>query len=204
LLVGRYDVGVRTQDFAGNWSVTSTGTLQVFDPTGPMDFTASKQVVPVYGTDVLPGLTNDPHQNDKADLSFDVTQTPSGTINPTTSILTLGYATGNGCDPVKHPEKCNSILDFTANMTSPNAIDWLVLNGANSSLGSFQGTGTLSVNGAVTHNPFKVQGTDGNRTTPLGNDDVTLSIYAVGDDPTTAVPIYHLHIGTTGNWLKIQ
>ena len=202
LATGSYDITVRAQDKAGNWSVTNTGTLVVFDATGPTDFTVGKQVVPVFNTDVLPGLVNS-NQKDKADLSFDALFTATGTVDPA-SWLTLNYSTGNGCDPVKHPEKCDSILTFAATTISPNSITLLTITGQNNSIGSFQGTGTLTLNGATTHNPFRVTGTDGSRTLPASNDDVTLYIYAPNTNPATATPLYHLHIAASGNWLKIN
>ncbi len=202
LATGSYDIHVRTQDKAGNWSTVGTGTLVVFDAAGPTDFTASKQAVPVYGADILPGLLN-ANQNDKADLSFDALFTPAGTVDAA-SYLALDYSTGNGCDPVKHPAKCDSIMTFNATTISPNAITLLTLSGANSSLGSFQGTGTLTINGVTTTNPFRIAGKDGSRTTPATNDDVTLYIFAPGSTMASGTELYRLHITTGGNWLKIN
>ncbi len=198
LAAGPYDINVRVQDNAGNWSAVAAGTLIVFDAAGPMDFTSSKQVVPVFNSDKLPGLVA-ANQNDKADLSFDAFFTATGTVDPA-SYLTLDYSTGNGCNPAKHPEKCDSITHFTA-----TTITLLSLSGTQNSAGSFQGTGTLTINGTVTTNPFRVSGIDGDRLTPKVNDNVTLNIYAPGTTPTAATtPLYRLSTTGSGSWVKIN
>jgi virginiamycin B lyase len=200
LPAGTYFINVRTQDVAGQWSDVTTGSLVVFDATGPTDFTASKQAAPSLVDSVLPGLISNT-QNDKADLSFDVLYTASGTVDPA-STLNFAYETGKACNS-PNPNNCHS-TSFTASTTTPNNIALLSIGGANSSAGSFQGVGTLGIDGVTTTNPFRVVGTDGGRTSPTQNDQVTLYIYAPGANPNTATELYRLHVQVSGNWLKIR
>jgi virginiamycin B lyase len=198
---GMYKVSVRARDAAGNWSTITSDYLVVFDPTGPTDVAASKKLVPLLANgDALPGLLNDT-QNDKADLGFDVLLAANGTVDPT-SKLSLDYATGKACHS-PHPTNCHT-TNFMTNSMSPNGFNWLTIAGANGSIGTFQGQGTLTIDGTITTNPFRVVATDGNRTTPVSTDDVVLQIFAPGANPDTAAALYQLHIHVSGNWVKIQ
>jgi virginiamycin B lyase len=198
---GVYKVTVRAQDLAGNWSSTTSDYMVVFDPSGPTDVAASKKVIPLLANgDALPGLLSDT-QNDKADLGFDVLLAANGTVDPT-SKLSLDYATGQACNS-PHPTNCHT-TNFTVNTTTPNIFNWLTVGGTNESIGTFQGQGTLTIDGTVTTNPFRVVATDGNRTTPASSDDVLLQIFAPRANPDTAVALYQLHIRAAGNWAKIQ
>ncbi len=198
---GVYKISMRAQDAAGNWSNITSDYLVVFDPAGPTDVTASKKIEPKLANgDALPGLLSDT-QNDKADLGFDVLITATGSIDPQ-SKLSLDYDTGKACNS-PHPDNCHT-TSFTTNTTSPNIINWLAFSGSNNATGTFQGQGTLVIDGATTTNPFKVVTTDGNRTTPASTDTVVVQIFNPGADPAIAVPLYQLHIQVNGDWAKIQ
>ncbi len=201
LAIGRYQINVRAKDAAGNWSAVESSDLVVFDATGPTDVAGSKQVVPQLGSgDTLPGLISG-SQNDKANVAFDVAYNSTGAIS-NISFLTLEYSTGKGCNS-PHPTNCHT-TNFTVNSTAPNVFNWLTIAGAGSSVGTFQGQGTLTIDGTATNNPFKVQATDGDRTSPATSDDVQVYIYSPGANPDSATPLYQLHVHTAGNWLKIQ
>jgi len=198
---GVYKISVRAQDAAGNWSAPVSDYLVVFDPSGPTDVAASKKAAPLLANgDILPGLVSDT-QNDKANLGFDVFLNTNGTPN-SLSKLSLDYATGQACNS-PHPSNCHT-TNFVVTTTTPNAINWLSISGANGSTGTFQGQGTLTIDGTTTTNPFKVVATDGDRTTPVSSDDVVLQIFAPGADPATAPALYQLHIQAAGNWVKVQ
>jgi hypothetical protein len=194
---GRYAINVRAQDKAGIWSDIATDYLVVFDQSGPTNVAGNKQIVPSSDNgDVLPGLATG-GKNDKANLDFDVSYTPSGTV-AAGSYATLDYAIGNACK--NHPENCLTTT-FVANTTSPNSIDWLVIANSNTT-GTFQGKGTLVINDHGTSttslNPFRVTTNVGSPRTAV------LNIYAVGADPATATPLYQLHVSANGGWVKIQ
>jgi hypothetical protein len=198
---GIYKVSARAKDAAGNWSAVTSDYLTVFDPSGPTDVAASKRALPdITGGDKLPGLLSEA-QNDRASLAFDVSYTATGTVSAA-SKLSMDYSTGHACNSA-NPDNCHN-TSFTTSTVSPNVINWLAINGANSSVGTFQGQGTLVIDGVTTTNPFKVAALDGNRTTPTTNDDAILYIYSPGANPETATPLYQLHINIIGNWVKIQ
>jgi len=201
LTVGQYRVNVRAIDAAGNWSTVESSDLVVFDATGLTDVAGSKQVVPQLASgDSLPGLLSDT-QNDKANLSFDIAYTATGSISPI-SYLTLDYSTGKSCNS-PHPDNCHE-TQFTVNTVSPNMFDWLTITGPGSSLGTSQGQGTLTVDGVTTTNPFKILASDGDRTTPASADNAVLYIHAPGANPSTDSPLYQLHVNGNGNLVKIQ
>jgi virginiamycin B lyase len=195
-----YKVTIRVMDKAGNWSLVSSDYLVVFNPQGPTNVTASKQFVPA-NTDYLPGMPDD--KNNKALLGFDVTYTSTGAIDPS-SQLSLDYETGKSCNS-PHPENCHT-TNFTVNTTLPNAINWLSITGSNNEFATFVGRGTLTIDGAVTNNPFRVLLTDANRA-GSGNDQVTLYIFAPGANPNNTPPgaaLYHVQVTASGNWARIQ
>jgi streptogramin lyase len=198
MATGKYDIHVRTQDKAGHWSAAATGFLTVYDATGPANFAAAKQLRPVFGVDVLPGLIED-GQKDKVNIGFDVAYTITGTVSPL-SWVSLEYETGK-CG--NNPQNCHTAI-FTGNMTAPNVIDWFTLTDTNNSVGTFEGVGTLVIDGVATQNPFRVTGTDASRTPANDDDSTSISIYSPNADPSTADSLYELHVNENGNWLTIN
>lgn len=195
LAVGVYPVGVRARDVAGNWSTTETLYLVVFDPAAPTQILGQNRLAPVFGADVLPGLTNDPQQNDRADFGFDVRLLANGQVD-STSDFSFNYETGKKCNS-PNPENCH-VTSFTA-----SGFSWLTVNGTNNATGTFQGTGSLTIDGVTTQNPFRVVGVDA-QLLGTGSDDVNILVFAPGADPNTSAPIYHVHRSPTGQGVIIQ
>lgn len=179
---GVYDIGIRSRDAAGNWSAVSKTTLVVYDPalqgvTGKN----KKDLVPVFNSDVLPGLVA-AGQTDEADYGFTV-DWKNGVLDPANDFH-FTYETGK-CNGA-HPQNCHT---FTLNATS---FTWLAIDQTNNSRARFQGLATVIVDGTTTTNPFTVEGIDGNRLTPVVDDQFMLKIFSPGADPATATPLYHV------------
>jgi hypothetical protein len=198
LTVGVYQIGVRGQDTAGNWTTIATTMLVVYDPTVPVGVTRKnkKDLIPsLTNGDVLPGLTS-PTQTDPVDYGFTVDST-NGTLDPRNDLM-ITYSTGSQCN-TPHPQNCHT---FTANATN---FDWMIIDQTNNSRGRFQGTAAITIDGVSTTNPFTVEGIDGDRLTPATNDHIAIKIYACGANPTTANPIYQVS-GTLarGNSVRVR
>lgn len=198
LAEGVYDVGVRARDAAGNWSTVTTTMLIVYDPAiqGVTGKAPGQGFVPAFGSDLLPGLVS-AGQTDKADYGFTVDWTAGGAIDPASDFHFL-YQTGSQCNS-PHPQNCH---DFRLDATG---FSLLVIDQTGSSRARFQGMATTVVDGVTTSNPFTVEGIDGDRLTPAGNDMFTLKVYAVGADPTTATSIYQVTVSlANGNSVKVR
>jgi hypothetical protein len=182
LAVGVYDVGVRGQDTAGNWSAVTKTMLVVFDPASAgITGRNNKDLVPSLAAgDILPGLTQN-GQADAADYGFTVDYR-NGSMDPRNDFH-FTYDTGSQCN-TPHPVNCHQ---FSLDATS---FQWLVIDQTNNSRGRFQGTATIVVDGTTSTNPFTIEGIDGDRLTPTTADHLTLKIYAPDADPSTATPAY--------------
>jgi fibronectin type 3 domain-containing protein len=198
LAVGVYLVGIRARDTAGNWSATTTTMLVVFDPSIAVGITGKNHndLVPSLANgDVLPGLTS-AGQADTVDYGFTVDYS-GGSLDPRNDFM-LSYNTGSQCNS-PHPQNCHT---FTVSATS---FDWMIIDQTNNSRGRFQGTATVTIDGITTTNPFTVEGIDGDRQTPTGDDQVVVKMYAPGANPTTATPIYQVSGSLThGNAVRIR
>lgn len=183
---GIYTVTVRAVDNADNWSDPSVEYLVVYDPTSTR-MRGQGSVLPVYGTDLLPGLIS-ATQNNKGKFGLLVVYRANGTINPNKSQFTFSYTTGTRCDR-PNPNNCH-VTNLVA-----TTINWLVVNGTNdthNAMGTFQGTATFTLDGVTTTNPFRVTGLDGSLMTPLLPDRFGLQVFAPGADPNTATPLYEV------------
>jgi hypothetical protein len=186
LPVGSYTVGFRARDLVGNWSMTDLVQLVVWDPAAPTSVTGQNSVRPVFGPgqDEMPGLI-EAGQNDKLDFGFNLNNLPNGQIDSANSAFDFNYQTGKKCnnpDPAKW-ENCH-LTTFTA-----TSFTWLIVNGTNNSKATFQGTGTLVVDGISTSNPFKAEADD-SLLFGSGADNLTIYIYDPGANPNTDDPIY--------------
>jgi protocatechuate 3,4-dioxygenase beta subunit len=197
LPVGVYDIGVRAQDAAGNWTVTVATILVVHDPMGPgVTGKNKKDLIPSLAAgDTLPGLTA-AGQSDAADYGFTVAYR-NGAIDAR-SDFHFSYATGTRCN-TPNPTNCHQLT------IDALTFDWLVVDEANTSRGRFQGTARLAVDGIVTTSPFSVEVIDGDRLTPTRPDQFRLRIYPVGSNPATASVLYQA-TGTMdkGNAVRIR
>jgi hypothetical protein len=196
LAPGVYQVGVRAVDNAGNWSQTATDYLVVYDPSGLKMQGKKDQLVPVYGADVLPGLIAG-GQPDAVKLAF-LAEYKSGQINQTKSDFKLSYKTGIKCNKPAQAQNCH---DLSVDATN---IAWLVVDGANNSYGTFQGTASVTLDGMTTSNPFRVEGLDGARVNSTTPDHVVVRIFAVGADPNTAAPLYVVNEDVARGSVTIQ
>jgi hypothetical protein len=180
--VGVYKINVRAQDNAGNWSEVVTDYLVVYETGYRM--TGRRTIIPsLTNNDILPGLV-DLNQTDKAVFAFSVKYDGSGQVSGN-SDLKFKYDTGSGCNG-SNPQNCHSLeLDATS-------IAWFFTQGTNNSEGVFQGTATLTVDGVTSTVTFRVTGLDGIRLSPTSLDHFTMYVYAAGDDPNTATPIYQV------------
>ncbi|MEV6239186.1 carboxypeptidase-like regulatory domain-containing protein [Lentzea sp. NPDC051838] len=168
LTAGVHDIGVRARDIAGNWSPTTTTMLVIVDPAGAgVTGKNKKDLVPSLAAgDTLPGLVQQ-GQADSADYGFTVDYR-DGALD-SRSDFHLTYATGARCS-TPNPVNCH-LLTVTA-----TSFDWLVID--QGSRATFQGTASVTVDGATTTNRFSVEGTDGDRLSPAQADQLVMTVYA--------------------------
>lgn len=183
LATGVYNIGVRAEDSAGNWSPVSTTMLAVYNPSTTLGVTGKnkKDLIPsLANSDVLPGLVSNT-QTDAADYGISVAY-KNGVID-TRSAFNFTYTTGTNC------KKANAINchSFILNSTS---IAWLALDMANNSRAIFQGVAAVVADGVTTTNTFTVEAIDGDLLTTSVNDSLVLKVYAPGADPNYATPLY--------------
>jgi hypothetical protein len=146
--------------------------------------------------DVLPGLLNDT-QNDKAKFGFNIRYDQNGNIHPN-SDFQFSYSTGTKCGKPAQAQNCH---DFDLNATS---IAWLTTQGTNSSMGIFQGTASLALDGVTTPVVFRLTGIDGERLNSTSADRLTLYVYADGANPNTATPLYKVSQDVLRGNIKIR
>ena len=192
---GIYQVNVRTEDIAGNWSLVTTDYLVVYDASNSGVEGQSDHVLPVYGTDVLPGLVQS-SQTDAANLALHVRYANSF-LDPSSRVH-FAYSTGSQCN---NPSKATNCHSMTVDSTS---IDWLVISGTNNSQATTQGTASVTIDGTTTTNPFRVVATDGNLLAPATSDTFELQIFAAGANPNTASPLYLLSEPLTGGNVVVK
>jgi hypothetical protein len=181
---GVYKVSVRAQDNAGNWSDPVGDYLVVYNPDGPR-MTGRRTIIPTLGNgDILPGLITS-NQNDKAIFGFSVKYNSQGQI-ANNSDLQFKYKTGTHCNG-SNPQNCHSL---ELNATS---IAWLTTQGTNNSTGTFQGTASMTVDGQASVVSFRVTGIDGERLDGSSLDRFQIEIFAEGDNPNTATPLYKVN-----------
>jgi len=190
LAPGVYAVGVRSQDAAGNWSITSTVMLTIYDTSTALGISGADkkgQLVPsISRGDFMPGLTSSSAEG--ADYGFTV-QYKNGALD-SHNAFTFTYAAGG----------------HTFNLAAIN-FAWMTIGGTNNSQGWFQGVAAVTIDGVTTTNPFYVAATDGDRTSPVISDSLILKVYAPGADPSTASPIYQASgdvVYNSGNGVKIH
>ncbi|GIH03411.1 hypothetical protein Rhe02_14780 [Rhizocola hellebori] len=197
LPVGVYDIGIRALDNAGNWTAVITTMLVVYDPVTALGITGKnkKDLVPrLANGDHLPGLISNT-QNDTADYGFTIDYR-NGSLDPRNDFH-FKYTTGSQCNS-SNPQNCHSLtLDATT-------VAWLVIDQTNSSRGRFQGTATVTTDGATTSNVFTVEGIDGDRLSSA-DDHFLLKIFAANTNPDTATPLYQASGSLAkGNSIRIR
>ncbi len=196
---GVYNVGIRAQDAAGNWSSTTTVYLVVFNPSGPGYIVGQQNMTPT-SSDTLPWISSS--TKDFATFGFNVKFNPNGTVDPTSS-FSFNYDEKGNCGTANTPA-CHT---FDLEATS---FDWLGIGGTSDSQGTFQGTATLTINGSPQTVLFRVEAVDGNQLTPTESDSFALKIYTQGSDPQTATPLYQVsadftpHTGNANGGVQVK
>jgi hypothetical protein len=192
---GIYKVNFRAKDNAGNWSGLVSDYLVVYNPQVGGMSGHSNTISPIYGTDLLPGLIQ-AGQSDQASFALSVKYDSSGSI-VSSSKLKFAYSTGSNCNKLAQAVNCHSLT------LDSSSIQWLVIGGTNNSQGTIQGIATVTVDGVTTTNTFRLVGLDGSLLSPQANDNITIQIFAPGDNPNTANPIYHINDTITKGSVKI-
>jgi streptogramin lyase len=172
---GMYTFYVRSQDNAGNWSQPTPVTLDVYSTSA--GYTAGHGFVTPNGSTSNPGdsLPTVSGNNVKAAFDFTVKYASSTSTTPTGQ-STFTWGSGN-C------KKANNSC-FVVNT---DALAWLLVPGDNTA--TFQGTATLSLNGASQGSNYPVRvSVTGTTTTSPGH--YELQVFQVGTNPDTATPIY--------------
>jgi hypothetical protein len=181
LAPGQYQITVRAKDTNNLWSNTVNTQLTVYENDSQV--TGSGRVTPHFHADVMPGLTHN-GQFDYADFSLSATK-HFGEVE-SQSNLTFNYKAGLVCFIPFVNVGCH-----TTNFTTTE-ISQLSAAGPNNSQMTLQGSGTLTIDGTITTNPFRATVTDGSRLTPTTMDRFKLEVFAPGADPATATPLYHV------------
>ena len=197
LATGYYTIGMRALDAAGNWSNITYAYLVVYNPSGPTEISGHKNFTPSLAEgDILPGLISST-QKDKATMSFDVSYGANGSIS-SVSNFSFTYNTGNACNS-PNPSDC-----YSTNLISIS-FSGLIFSGTNNSQATYEGTGTLTINGVVETIMFKVEAVDGRLLGSGASDSFAMQIYAPGVNPNDsgATPIYQVATTITGNGIVI-
>lgn len=193
---GVYKVTVRAKDKAGNWSQPIADYLVVYDPAGTR-MTGKRTLLPsLAGGDILPGLIHQT-QEDRAKFGFNVRYDTDGTIHKQ-SDFQFTYKTGERCNQSTRTTNCHS-LELNA-----SSIAWLTTQGENNSTGVFQGTATLTVDGATSNTLFRLTGLDSERLNAISDDHLTLKIYAQNANPNTDTPLYQVNAEVLRGNIKIH
>ena len=182
---GVYKITIRAKDTAGNWSTNVSDYLVVYNPDG-LRMTGKKTLLPsLSGGDILPGLVG-ADQKDKAKFGFNIRYDNHGQIHKNSDFQFSYEAGGNS-------------LNLNA-----NSVAWLTTMGSSNSTGIFQGTGTLAVDGKTSQVSFRVTGVDGELLGSTSSDHLTLQIFAMGDNPDTATPIYRINADVLRGNIRIR
>jgi lysophospholipase L1-like esterase len=193
---GVYKVSVRAKDAAGNWSNVLSDYLVVYNATG-VRMTGKKVLLPsLHNGDALPGLITDA-QTDTAKFGFNVRYDKDGNIHPH-SDFQFSYHTGSKCNKPALAQNCHS---FNLNATT---IDWLATQSVNDSMGVFQGTAALEIDGVTSDAWFRLTGLDGERLDATSADWVKLQVFRVGENPNTATPMYQVDAEVIRGNIKIR
>lgn len=176
LTAGVYQVDVRAQDVAGNWSNPASVILVVYDPSGGF-VTGGGWIVPSGSTsdagDALPGLDS----SSKANFGFNVK-----------------YRNGQATVPSGHLLFQYSVGDFR--LTSGD-FEWLVVT--NSNWAKFRGL--AEIDGMDGPFPFTVDARDGNQGQA---DRFVIKIWAPGDNPDANGILYKASGDLDGGNIKIH
>jgi len=183
LAADTYNIGVRAEDGAGNWSDLAQDGLAVYDPLAGY-VTGHADITPSAG-DALPISA----RGDKdMTLTFTNVKYAGATTTQPSGSMDLSYVVKNNDD------------EFDLSSTS---LDWLVV--ADATHVSIQGTADLTkyVNKAttVTSNPFRIDmvlGTGG------AADHYLMKIYAPGANPATATALYVIDDDASASTVRIK
>lgn len=161
-LPGVYNYTVVAINGAGVMSVPSIPfqiavTNTTVTNTSKITAQAQSTVIPAFFVDTLPGLTS--NNSIKATFDFSVGY-PGGTFTVTRPLTFTFNAGGHKL------------------FISSSSIDWLVVSGEGSSLGTFQGLAAATLDNVTTTGlPFSVTAQDGTKTTPMSADNFKLTVY---------------------------
>ncbi len=186
---GVYQYAVAAVDLAGNSSTLSAPVqVAVTNLSSPANHSRNataqgqSRVVPVHGTDQLPGLATG--SNTKADFDFSLGYRGDGTLD-TRRALTFTYNIG---DDAFH--------------LASTRIDWLVVSGADNSVATFQGVADAVLNGTATAGlPFTVTAVDGDAAGNGTPHRLRLTVYT---DASRATVLYRVDAGLAKGKIKIN
>lgn len=179
---GVYKVSIRAKDFAGNWSTAVSDYLVVQSSAGTR-MSGKRTIVPsLLRGDILPGLISNT-QDDVVKFGFNVHYTKLGLMHQN-SDFQLSYKTGTKCN---NPAKASNCHELSLNSLS---MHWLSTQGFNNSIGMFQGTASLEVDGVKRNVIFRLWGLDGELLSPTSQDYIEVKVYNSAENPNSAQPIF--------------
>lgn len=191
---GVYQVSVRAQDNAGNWSDTKSATIVVTASVNRAQGQTSFK--PSAGTDVLPNMSSATIFNN-AQANLNVRQQNGGIAS--TSAFTFTYNTGSFlCTFFPGLSGCHT---FTVNMANASTFQ---LYGTNYSKARIVGAAQVTVDGVTSVRPFVAEIVDGNRVNGSTQDSYELRMYPVGADVNSAAAEWHVTKTVSRSSMTIQ
>ena len=173
---GVYKITVRVQDYAGNWSTTLSDYLVVYDATSGVRLRGARWINLLPSTTNLPWLSSTTATSGK--FAFSVRYGADGNVTPQ-SDFQFAYKTGDNCN--KQNASCHN---FEFNATS---IKWLTITGSNQETGIFSGLGSIKSDAQVQPVAFVVYARDGERLSPTGTDNFSMTLYPEGSSFGTSL-----------------
>ncbi len=182
---GVYNYTVVAVDAAGNVSAASAPVQVAVTNTANTNSRnimaqGQTEVIPVVGSDVLPGLV-------------------TGSTVKATFDFNVGYP--GGIFTVKRPLTFTFASGGHMLFVSSTSVDWLVVDGSNNSRGTFQGMANVTLDGTATNRPFTVSAIDGSLTSPATADRFKLTVYT---DNTRSTVLYSVDESLSKGKIKIN
>ncbi len=181
-VTGVYKISVRARDKAGNWSAPSSDYLAVYDVSSGVRFRGARTLNLTNGDNKLPWVTNPSIKPGK--FAFSVRYGNDGTVTRQ-SDFQFAYKTGENCHKPAITKDCHSVE------LNASRISWLTTGGSNQSYGVFHGEGVLRLDNQTQNISFTVHGVDGERLSPVDNDEFSLTIYPP-DAMLSSEPLYFI------------
>ncbi len=169
---GVYNISVRAQDAAGNWSQLRSGYLVVYDPALDMRVRGKKTIMLTPAMN-LPWVTNDT----LATFGLSAQYGRDKTITKQ-SDFQFAYRAGTDC---KHSIHCHTVE------INSTAINWLVYDGLNQSRATLQATAIVTIDGRKEPARLLIEAIDGTRVDQTSNDTLLVRVDRTAD--LFAVPV---------------